>query len=105
MSSEGGWLGVFTRQEVPGAIPNGTPVYKVHSEEGDRTPLGMRGTVLGSLDGDGAQRFYNPHGDLIRFAYFVEWADMPRVAVGVCDWKIAVTPRGAPCQCLETLRL
>lgn len=84
---EPGWLGGFTRNQAPGAHPNGSRVVKVREEDGDSTPLGTGGTVLGSLDGS-ALGYRNPDGSVVRFAYFVEWEDKPRVAVGVLDWKI-----------------
>lgn len=84
---ERGWLGGLTRNQAPGAYPNGSRIMKVGAEDGDSTPLGTGGTVLGSLDGS-TLGFVNPHGEVIRFGYFVEWDDRPRTAVFVCDWKI-----------------
>jgi hypothetical protein len=62
-----GYVGAFTRDEAPGAIPNGTRVCKVWCEPGDANPLGAKGVVLGSL--------YFPEGG---FAYFIEWDSKPK---------------------------
>lgn len=87
--SEDGWKGVFTRDQAEGAIPNGAVVEKVLEDTpgGDLTPVGTRGTVLGSFDGSVA-RIPGPCGP-VKFFYFVEWADKPRIAVGMMDFKIA----------------
>ena len=77
---EPGWRGVFTREQVWGAWPNGTRVVKVQQELGDGTPLGARGTVLGSMR-------HPARPDLL--AYFIEWEALPRLAVAVMDWKLA----------------
>lgn len=84
---ERGWRGGFTRNQAEGAYPNGSRIVKAREEDGDATPLGTGGTVLGSLDGSVLDQ-RNPDGDVIRFAYFIEWDTAPRVAVGVIDWKI-----------------
>jgi len=77
LREEAGWAGAFTRGQATGAIPNGTPIVKVQSEQKDAHPEGTLGTVLGSL---------RVEGQLI---YFIEWAPRPRLAVGVMSWKIA----------------
>lgn len=74
---ERGWVGAFTRAQAPGAIENGAEVVKVQTELGDTNPVGTKGAVLGSLLREG-----------VHF-YFVEWANAPRIAVGVMGWKIA----------------
>lgn len=85
--NEKGWMGVFTRHHAEGAYANGLRVVKLREESGDITPLGTEGVILGSLDGrDLDQR--NPDGGVIVFAYFVEWDNRPRVAIGTIDWKI-----------------
>lgn len=78
---EPGWHGAFTRNEELGAWRNGTRVVKQNSEPGDSTPDGTMGTVLGSM------RHPDPtwKGAL---AYFVEWDDKPRVAVGCMGYKV-----------------
>lgn len=76
--NEPGWHGAFTRAQVPGAkYRNGARVRKADSEEGDTTPNGELGTVLGSVQ-------VLP----LAPAYFVEWDESPRVAVFVVEWKI-----------------
>lgn len=86
-----GYTGAFTRHQAEGAIPNGTTVVKAVSEEGDGTPNGTPGVVLGSIDGSLIDpemcRRYNA-----RFMYWVEWSTAPRVAVAVVDRKIARQP-------------
>lgn len=78
---EDGWLGAFTREQVPGAWPNGTRVVKVIAEEGDGHQLGEMATVLGSLS----------HPDIYdgKPCYFLEWDGHPRVAVACLGWKLA----------------
>jgi hypothetical protein len=77
---EPGWAGVFTRNQAPAAIPNGTRVVKVNSERNDGHANGTNGMVLGSMS----------HPDVMDGAvlYFVEWDSSPRVAVGCIHWKI-----------------
>lgn len=72
-----GYYGVFTRHQADGAIPNGTAVVKVNSEPGDGRQDGVMGVVLGSLS--------TPD---MGIAYFIEWSDMPRFAVGTMALKI-----------------
>ena len=73
-----GWRGMFTRDEYPGALRNGTRIVKVTFERGDAHPVGTRGVVLGSVG--------HP---TIGFGYFVEWATLPRHAVFVLAAKVA----------------
>lgn len=77
---EPGWRGAFTRAQAAGAIPNGSTILKTAQEEGDATPLGTSGVVLGSIShpavADGA------------LCYFIEWANRPRAAVAVIGWKV-----------------
>lgn len=77
---EEGMFGLFTRHQDDGAIENGRRIFKTNSMEGDATPDGTPGTVLGSVavDVDGVRQFF----------YFVEWADKPRYAVGAMGFKI-----------------
>lgn len=77
---EPGWVGQFTRAQEPGAIPNGSPVVKGESDEGDAHEAGAPGVVLGS--------FCHPEILDGALCYFVEWADRPRVACAVMGWKI-----------------
>jgi hypothetical protein len=74
-----GYHGVFTTEQYPGALPNGTRITKVMSEVKDSTPNGSLGTVLGSIG----------HPDLApRMMYFIEWDHMPKVAIGCLDFKV-----------------
>lgn len=84
-----GYVGAFTRFQMPGAIRNGSTVRKVQEDEGDATPLGTLGIVLGSI---GTGKLERPPGSTrpILFGYFVEWADRPRHAIFTVDWKIAL---------------
>lgn len=89
--TEPGWVGVFTRHETAGAIPNGTTIEKAEVEPGDSQPLGARGKVLGSLPNipevveEAKRRGVRPPD---AYWYFVEWDALPRRAVGIIDWKI-----------------
>jgi hypothetical protein len=65
-----GWLGMFTTEEYPGALRNGTVIEKATFEQGDGTPIGAKGRVLGSMG----------HPE-IGVGYFVEWEARPRMAV------------------------
>jgi hypothetical protein len=75
-----GYRGAFTRNQVEGAMPNGTRIRKCHSEPGDSTPDGAEGTVLGSMS----------HPEIFDgiIVYFVEWDWAPRHAVGTLYRKI-----------------
>lgn len=77
IQNEPGWAGAFTRNQVPGALANGTRIVKANTEAGDGTPEGTPGVVLGSV--------VNDEG---RIAYFVEWANRPRLAVGCAALKV-----------------
>jgi hypothetical protein len=66
----------YTTGQAPGAIPNGTPIIKVFSEQGDANPVGTTGVVLGSMS-DGTIT-----------GYFIEWQTMPGVPVFVAGFKI-----------------
>lgn len=82
-----GWLGVHTRDQAPGAMPNGTRVVKTMLEPGDGHPVGAMGTVIGSIEApQPAHEFQS------RFFYFIAWDDRPRLAVGVASAKIARAP-------------
>ena len=70
---------VFTTTQAEGALPNGARVVKVMTVKGDTHENGALATVLGSL--------LAPDG---RFAYFVEWDDLPGLPVGIC-WN-RITP-------------
>lgn len=72
-----GYRGMHTQRQADGAIPNGAIIVKTNSEEGDATPNGTQGKVLGSLFVDVAGYFY-----------FIEWDTMPTFAVGCIADKI-----------------
>jgi hypothetical protein len=73
-------FGAFTKQQAPEAKhKNGSRVEKAMYEKGDATPLGTKGTVLGSI--------YMP-GKQYGAAYFVTWDNRPNYAVLVVEWKI-----------------
>jgi hypothetical protein len=75
---EDGWVGAFTRDQVPQAkFKNGARIEKILRETGDLSPLGTLGTVLGSM--------YAPE---VGVGYFVEWDRTPRLAVMVVEDKL-----------------
>jgi hypothetical protein len=81
IGNEPGWIGAFTRNQVEGALVNGTRVVKIKEDaKGDFTPIGSQGVVLGSLSAP----------DLEYVFYFVEWDNKPKIAVGVTGWKIGI---------------
>lgn len=84
LRNEPGWIGAFTRNHAPGTMTPGTRVVKTREDKGgDRTPLGTKGSVLGSI---------RPPG--MEFAgYFIEWDGRPRVAVFMIEWKIEAGTR------------
>lgn len=72
-----GYIGAFTRGQVPGAIPNGAAIVKIAVGTGDTYPIGTRGVVLGSIG----------HAPVNIF-YFVEWNETPGVAFGCVGAKL-----------------
>lgn len=72
-----GWAGIHTRDEAPGAMPNGLRVRKIKSAKGDANPDGSLATVLGSL-----------HAPNVGYGYFVEWENCPRHAVFVAAFRL-----------------
>lgn len=77
---EKGWKGVFTRRQAVSALyPNGMQIQKTFCEDGDVTPKGTGGTVLGSIQ-----------SPIMGVGYFIEWADKPRVAVFTIERKIGL---------------
>lgn len=86
IQNEPGWTGAFTRHQVLGGWRNGTRIVKVNTEPGDANPDGALGTVLGSLAHQG------------QVAYFIEWDNAPRVAVGCVGFKLAFHEQ-CPCPC------
>jgi hypothetical protein len=79
LTDEPGWTGAFTRNDAKQAKYRvGTRVTKIEQEPGDATPVGTKGTVLGSM--------YGPN---VGVGYFVEWDDKPKVAVLVIERRIS----------------
>lgn len=81
---EPGYVGAFTRENAPGALPAGSRIRKAHSEDGDSMPA--PGTVLGSFS-DG-HSFDRPGLVGADFVYFVEWDRRPFYAVAISNRKI-----------------
>ncbi|HEX4605381.1 MAG TPA: hypothetical protein VH724_15380 [Candidatus Angelobacter sp.] len=76
-----GWTGAFTRHQAREAnYPNGCRIQKIKEDQGDATPLGTQGTVLGSV---------HVNGPGLGTAYFVEWDNKPNCARFVVEWKLA----------------
>jgi hypothetical protein len=88
---EDGIMGALSRNEADGALPNGTAIVKTNSEDGDGTPDGTRGVVLGSLPAS-EQAFAEANVPLDMrhppYFYFVEFADLPKVSIGIMGAKI-----------------
>lgn len=91
---EPGWVGAFTREEGKDCFPNGSRVVKALFREGDGTPEGTMGTVLGSFNFTGEDAELDeilringgpPHD---RRFYFIEWDNRPKTAVGTLSFKI-----------------
>jgi len=69
---------MFTReQSFQAKYRNGLRVAKVRIEKGDTNPIGVTGTVLGSIN-------HPEYG----VGYFIEWDHLPRFAVFVVEWKL-----------------
>ena len=75
-----GWEGMFSDKQAQGAWPNGSKIVKTVFREGDLTPMGTVGTVLGSI----ASQSENG------FLYFIEWENKLKWAVGTSDDKIGL---------------
>jgi len=75
----------YTRNQAPGAIPNGAVVEKVNTKQGDTHPDGARATVVVS---------FGPVDELPgRYFYFVEWEDLPGLPVGIGGDRIGIPER------------
>ena len=73
-----GYTGVFTREQSSQArYKNGSRVAKVRTEKGDTNPIGVTGTVLGSISHPG-----------LGVGYFIEWDTLPRIVVFVVEWQL-----------------
>lgn len=87
--TEQGWVGIFTREEAPGALPNGTRIEKTGAEPDDYHGDGAKGTILGSVTAeDCAQHLGQKPGGGSELAYFVEWDNMPKYAVGISQRRV-----------------
>lgn len=86
--TEPGWMGFFTRNEAPDALQNGTRIEKINSQKGDGHQDGDTGTVIGSIDAEDAQEYLGAKPKGSKLAYFIEWDDMPRCAVGIGSERI-----------------
>src|SRR3954451_11307247 len=83
-----GWTGAFTHDHAEGAIENGARVYKAKEDpKGDLTPIGTLGSVLGSINFELYDLQY-AKANGVKYLYFVEWDDKPKLAVSMADWKI-----------------
>jgi hypothetical protein len=78
---EPGYVGAFTRNQVEGAFLNGSKIVKVKSEKDDAHAIGDRGSVLGSIE------IPDSEPDR-RIMYFIEWDNLPCVAVACSAWKL-----------------
>jgi hypothetical protein len=83
-----GYQGLHLREQAPGALPNGSRVYKTASAPGDTHQDGALATVLGSI--------CNPR---VGYGYFVEWDTHPRAAVFVADYRIKPALWAMVCDC------
>ena len=72
-----GYIGMFSRDTYPGAMPPGTRIRKVSSEVGDGHPDGSLGTVLGSIGAEG-----------LGWGYFIEWDARPKMPVFTMALKV-----------------
>lgn len=86
LRTEPGYYGLFTRNQAPGALPNGSRVAKIRKDQvgGDVLPIGAQATVLGSIRMplEVIAQTGSP------FIYFVEWDENPGIACGVSSIKI-----------------
>lgn len=87
LSNEDGYLGAFTRAQAEGAFPNGSRIRKSWSEANDTTPVGTEGVVMGSMAIPEGADVPDP---TVKFFYFVEWDDKPRIVIGMIDRKISL---------------
>lgn len=82
-----GYIGVFTRAEAIGALPNATRVCKVNSERNDFVENGSKGKILGSIAVPIDMPTHPKFGDIPYF-YFVEWDEYPKRAIGIVSAKL-----------------
>ncbi len=79
-----GYEGPFIRLQAEGAVPNGRRIYKQRFNEGDHTPDGTPGTILGSFDAGRVEGGEPVPG----IDYFVAWDPNPMVPVLLNHRKI-----------------
>jgi len=73
-----GYLLPFSKNQAKGAWENGSRVVKDGSDpDGDMTPDGIEGKILGSLK--------TPDG---KYAYFVEWDNKPKMPIFCVQEKL-----------------
>ena len=73
-----GYLTGFSKNQAEGAWANGSCVVKDgHDPDGDVTPDGIKGKILGSLK--------TPDG---KYAYFVEWDNKPKMPIFCVQEKL-----------------
>jgi hypothetical protein len=75
-----GYMGAFTTQQAEGAYPNGTRIIKQNSKKGDATKDGTKGKILGSVAVPPMPEYPG-----VKFLYFMEWDDKPKVAVSMVN--------------------
>jgi hypothetical protein len=73
---------MFTSDEAPGALRNGTIVEKINSELDDTHGDGARATIVGSVGPLDDPRLAS------KYSYFVEWDDMPGAPVFIAGERI-----------------
>jgi hypothetical protein len=73
-----GYLTPFCKNQAEGAWANGSCVVKDGSDpDGDLTPDGIKGKILGSLEAQNG-----------RYAYFVEWDNKPKMPIFCVEEKM-----------------
>lgn len=92
---EEGLMGVFTRDQADGAIPNGSVVEKRHTEPGDMTEDGTKGIVVGSINiADHPEHFEELTGTGIKpgpgekYVYFVQWESAQVMVVSLREHRV-----------------
>ncbi len=92
---EEGLVGVFSREQADGAIPNGSVVEKINATESDLAPDGAKGIIVVSLDAvEHAEHIGEMTGttqkrqDDEKFVYFVQWEVAQPLVVGIRETRI-----------------
>jgi len=88
-------MGVFTRDEAEGAIPNGSVVEKVNAAEDDLTSNGTLGIIIGSLNVEEHAHALQeltgtPHAreEGENYSYFVQWETSQMMVVGIREARV-----------------